>query len=275
MARDTLRLTFLADNRAVRPGLAAEHGLSVLVEHGAHAVLFDTGASDAALRNAAALGVDLGRVEAVALSHGHDDHTGGLEALLAALPGGVPVRAHPGALVRRYSVRPGRGASEIGFRGGEAVRRRLILADGSVGLAPGLVLTGHVPRISGFEDTGGPFYLDPGGREPDLIPDDQALVVMTGAGNILVCGCAHAGVVNTLMHAAKVTGDDRFVAVVGGLHLGSAGPERVKRTVRELRKVGVGRVGPAHCTGEAAGAALAAEFGDGFMHCGAGTVLGF
>ncbi len=270
-----VRLTFLADNRASREGLAAEHGLAVLVERGGSAVLLDTGAGGALLANAAALGVDLSRVGAVALSHGHYDHTGGLDALLEVVPEGVPVRAHPGALVRRYAVRPGPGAREIGFRGGDAARRRVLASEGAVGIAPGLVLTGRVPRTNGFEDTGGPFFLDPAGREPDLIVDDQSLIAMTGAGNVLICGCAHAGVLNTLAHAAVVAGDDRFVAVVGGFHLGSAGPERIARTVRALEAAGVKRVGPAHCTGEAACAALAEAFGERFLHCSAGTVLEF
>lgn len=269
------RLTFLVDNAFPRPSLAAEHGLAILVERGEHVVLFDTGASDALVRNAGTLGVDLSRVSAIALSHGHYDHTGGLAALLGVVPKEVPIRVHPGALVRRYSVRPGGEPREIGFRGGTEARRRVLSSEGAVGLAPGLVLTGYVPRVNGFEDAGGPFYLDPEGKEPDIIPDDQALVVMTDAGNILVSGCAHAGIINTLGHAATVTGDDRFLAVVGGMHLKSASPERIARTIRALEESGVERIGPAHCTGDAACAGFAETFGGRFLHCAAGTVLEF
>jgi 7,8-dihydropterin-6-yl-methyl-4-(beta-D-ribofuranosyl)aminobenzene 5'-phosphate synthase len=275
MPRARVRLTFLVENRAIRGGLAAEHGLAVLVERGGRRVLFDAGASDAVVRNAAALGQDLSRLEAIALSHGHYDHTGGLDALMAVVPEGVSIRAHPSALIRKYAVRPGAEPREIGFRGGDAARRRVVLSEGPVELAPGLLLTGSVPRVSGFEDTGGPFYLDPGGLEPDYLPDDQALIVSTGAGNVLLCGCAHAGVVNTMKRAAELTGGGRFAAVVGGLHLKPASAERVARTVRALGEMGAERVGPAHCTGETASAELARAFGDRFLHCAAGTVLEF
>ncbi len=269
------RLTFLIENRTVRADLATEHGLSVLVEHGGHSVLLDAGASRMLVRNAGVLEADLSRLCAIALSHGHYDHTGGLDAVLGKAPPDMPVYAHPSALAERYAVVPGEAPREIGFRGGDLARSRMRLSCDPVEIAPGVLLTGQIPRTSGFEDTGGPFYLDTEGKEPDPILDDQALFVTTGAGNILVAGCAHSGIVNTVMHAAAITGDDRFLAVVGGMHLAGAGQERLIRTTLALTEMKISRIGPAHCTGESACSVLAAQFGDRFLHCAAGTVLEF
>ena len=270
-----VRITFLIENRTVRADLATEHGLAVLVEHRGNSVLLDTGASRMLVRNADVLGVDFSKLSAVALSHGHCDHTGGLDAVLEAAPPDAPVYAHPSALAKRYAVRAGEAPREIGFRGSDLARNRVRLSRDPVELAPGVLLTGQVPRTTDFEDTGGPFYLDPEGREPDLILDDQTLLVTTEDGNVLVSGCAHSGIVNTVLRAADITGDDRFIAVVGGFHLAAASRERLSRTVLAFREMGVVRVGPVHCTGSFACSILAGEFGDRFLRCAAGTVLEF
>ena len=136
-------------------------------------------------------------------------------------------------------------------------------------------LTGPIPRLSGFEDTGGPFYLDPEGTIPDPIEDDMALWIATDRGLVVCLGCAHAGVVNTLEHIIRLTGTDRILAVIGGLHLMSAGQERLDRTVTALRRLAPDRLFPCHCTGDAAAAFLTEALGERVGRAAAGMTLGF
>jgi 7,8-dihydropterin-6-yl-methyl-4-(beta-D-ribofuranosyl)aminobenzene 5'-phosphate synthase len=125
----------------------------------------------------------------------------------------------------------------------------------------GVRLTGTIPRLTDFESDAGTFFLDPEGREPDPLVDDQAVFVETRAGTVVLLGCAHAGVVNTLRHVESLA-PGPIHAVVGGMHLGAASPERVEATVGALVERGVRHVIPCHCTGLPATAALMGELRD-------------
>jgi 7,8-dihydropterin-6-yl-methyl-4-(beta-D-ribofuranosyl)aminobenzene 5'-phosphate synthase len=132
----------------------------------------------------------------------------------------------------------------------------------------GVRLTGTIPRLTDFESEAGPFFLDEAGREPDPLVDDQAVFVETRAGTVILLGCAHAGVVNTLRHVETLS-TGPVHAVIGGMHLRAAGPERIEATVRALVDRDVRHVVPCHCTGLPATAALARELGS---HCTPGHV---
>lgn len=274
MSDSGVRVTVLVENRAARPELGGEHGFAAMVESPGGTVLFDTGASDLVARNARALGLDLSGVDAVALSHGHYDHTGGLPAVLAAIRPEVRIFAHPAAFERKYAVRPGKPARSIGVpevpAGG-----RLSLAAGPREIMPGVTLMGQVPRVTAYEDTGGPFFLDPEGTAPDFLVDDTSLLVSTPAGPVLITGCAHAGIVNTLRRASELSGDTRFAAVLGGTHLMSASQHRLERTVSDLGDFDVAILAPVHCTGEVAAGKLRRACGERYRDCPAGTVLAF
>ncbi len=248
-------LTVLVDNQAGF-GCLGEHGFALWIEAGGRRILLDTGQGPALAPNAGALGVDLGRADALVLSHGHYDHTGALPLVLRAAPQ-VRVHCHPGVTEPRYSVRDGE-ARDIrmpmpSLRALEALPLdRVEWSAAPVLIGEGVGLSGHVPRRTDFEDVGGPFFFDPQGTRPDPIEDDQALWIATGAGLVVCVGCCHAGLVNTLLHLREVTGEGRIRAVVGGLHLGGASPERLEKTVRALREIEPGLLIPCHCTGEAA-----------------------
>lgn len=269
-----VRLTVLVENRSARPDLGAEHGFAVLVESRGQAVLFDTGASDLVVRNSRALGIDLSRVRSVALSHGHNDHTGGLSVVLDAVHPQASVHVHPAALERKYAVRPGKPPREIGMSH-VPDRGRLRASTVAQELLPGVLWMGQVPRTTEYEDSGGPFFLDPEGGMPDPLLDDTSLLISARSGPILLSGCAHSGIVNTLRHAAGLAGGKRFAAVLGGMHLGSASPERIGRTLADLGEFEMGMVGPAHCTGRAAQDAFREAYGRRCRDCPAGTVLEF
>ena len=258
-----MRIVILADNVAGPRGLLAEHGLSLWLETRDRRILFDTGQGLALGHNAAALGVRLDRADAVVLSHGHYDHTGGLAAVLAGRRG-LPVYAQPEVLSPRYARRDGE-AREIGM---PATARQALTQRGAfrssrapLAVCDGVRLTGSIPRLTDFEDESGTFFLDADGHEPDRLVDDQAAFVETRAGAVVLLGCAHAGVVDTLRQVEALTSGP-IRAVIGGMHLAAASPERIAATVRALDERGVRRVVPCHCTGLPATAALARELGD-------------
>jgi 7,8-dihydropterin-6-yl-methyl-4-(beta-D-ribofuranosyl)aminobenzene 5'-phosphate synthase len=267
-------VTVLVDNTAWDPGLRAEHGLSMLVETDGNSTLFDTGQTDLILHNAQALGIDLSRIDSIVLSHGHYDHTGGLLAVLEAVPAKPVVYAHPLVFARRYGryesqpklLDPPYSRGEV-----EGLEVSLSLSEGSQQVAEGVITTGEVPRVTEFEDVGGHYYLDAECSAPDWIRDDQSLIIDAPQGLVICCGCAHSGVVNTLRYAQQLLPGRPIDAVIGGLHLGRASDERLDATISFLKQVGVRGVWGGHCTGRKASARMAAEMPDVFrpLHVGA------
>lgn len=272
---ETILVTVLVDNAVQGRELKAEHGLAVHLQVGPHSLLLDTGQSDLLTHNARVLGVDLSAVQAVALSHGHFDHTGGLPAIRRLAPAAV-LCAHPAALAPRFARNPDGTTRAVGTSSATLLAAQLqagsVRANSApVEVLPGVFLTGEIPRETEFEDVGGAFVLDEAGTKPDPIADDQALFFDTQHGVVVLLGCAHAGVVNTLRHVQRLTHHRPIHAVLGGMHLLAAGPERLDRTVAALRELGVQRLGPAHCTGAAATARLWTEFPKACMLCSVGS----
>ncbi len=271
-----LRITVVVENTASARDLLAEHGLAFWIEHRGHRILFDTGQGGVLAHNASRLNVPLDAADAIALSHGHYDHTGGLATLFEkeAVPA---LFLHPAALAPRYSRPPDGPTRAIGMPPAsiEAVRQHttIVWTESHAEIFPGVHVTGPIPRRSGFEDTGGPFFADAAGREPDLLPDDQAFYLETSHGTVVVLGCAHAGVVNTLHYVRALTENRPIHTLIGGMHLVSANEERMDRTIQALRHFGVQRLMPAHCTGFPAMARLWHEFPGACVPCAVGTVV--
>lgn len=271
-----LDIRVLVDNEAA-DGLQAEHGLALWIAAGNRRILFDTGKGPALPGNAARLGTEWGEAEMLVLSHGHYDHTGAVPYVLAQAPA-IHVHCHPSAVLPHYSVREG-SARAIGMSG-EARIALDRLPDGRLhwvgrpeSLGPGLGLTGPIPRETPYEDTGGPFYLDPEGRRPDPIEDDLALWIDTPEGLVVCAGCCHAGVVNTLRYALRLSGSSRLRAVVGGFHLNAASERRLAQTAAALQALGPDMLVPCHCTGEQAFAVLRDALGAKVRPCRAGMTF--
>ncbi len=255
MNGSNLSLTILSDNNASEC-CTAEHGFSVLIETGSCIILFDTGRDNVLLPNAAALGVDLALTKQLVLSHGHYDHTGGICDLLSLAPDAT-VYLHPGAFRKRYSIRNGIpkpvSMPEPALSALTSLPARQInMIEQPAVLTCRSGITGPVPRITSYEDTGGPFFLDPEGTIPDPIEDDLSIWFETRDGLVLVAGCCHAGIINTLRYVTELTGTERIAALIGGFHLSTASPERLMQTVDELNTFDIGRIIPCHCTGEIA-----------------------
>lgn len=240
MKSHSLRITILVDNRAA-PGLIGEHGLSLWIEAEGKHILFDTGQGGAFEANARALGVDISKTDILVLSHGHYDHTGGIPQVLKAA-GGVEVYCHPGVVAPRFSIRNGTPKPIQMPSESIAAIENLPVHGIHWVLEPVLVserigVTGPIPRETNYEDTGGPFYLDPEGKQADPIDDDLALWIATEDGLVVCLGCCHAGLVNTLNYIRRISGETTIRSVIGGFHLRDANSTRIDRTVAALRSL--------------------------------------
>lgn len=274
-----IRITVLIENTVNLRGLRAEHGLAFHIQAGRHQLLFDTGQSNLLLQNARNLQLDLRDVEAVVLSHGHYDHTGGLKAV-NELARHTQLYLHPAAMSPKFagqsdgkSRRVGMSEESLKVVGNAAPSA--IWTQSPTEVVEGIFVTGEIPRQNNFEDTGGRFYLDEACSQPDPLVDDQALFFDTREGLVVVLGCGHSGVVNTLEHIRRITGNRPIRAVIGGMHLLNASPERMSKTLEAFRQWNIQQLIPGHCTGIAAVAQLWTAFPGRCSSCATGTRLIF
>ena len=259
--------------------LLAEHGLSLLVkvQHGAekHTILFDTGYNSmGVLHNMAKLAVDPDEMEAIVLSHGHMDHTGSLHPILQKISNPIPLVVHPDAFLYPRFVEEKDGSRRRFPRTlvrKDLDRRNVELLESKTPtpiLDETILVTGEVERTTEFEK-GMPNALieRDGNLEPDPIKDDQALVMhLKDKGLVVVSGCSHAGIVNTVRYAKKLTGVAKVHAILGGFHLSGAFFEKiVDKTIDELKALSPVVVVPMHCTGRKAMVQFSREFPSSFV----------
>ena len=268
--------------------IQAEHGFSALVrlsrEGRTRTILFDFGFSEnGSAFNADALDVDLRQVEALVLSHGHGDHTGGMKRLLEKIGRkGLDLVLHPGALKPdRYLVR--RGVKDrfppLSREDLEAAGLHVVSTRDPLPLLGGDALfLGEIPRTTPFEK-GVPhaFFLQDGKETRDANEDDSSIAMrLKGKGLIVLSGCAHSGIINTVRHAMAVTGTGKVHAVMGGFHLsGPAFEAVIAPTAEAMKKIGPDYVIPCHCTGRKAIMRLEQAMPGQFILNMSGTTLTF
>jgi 7,8-dihydropterin-6-yl-methyl-4-(beta-D-ribofuranosyl)aminobenzene 5'-phosphate synthase len=278
---DDVRITVLSENTSSRGDLAAEYGLSLWIEADGRKILFDTGQGMALEGNAEKLCIDLSETVHLVLSHGHFDHTGGIPRVLGHAPGAL-VHLHPDAALPKYlcSQAAGHPPVYIGMPEPslEVVRHvtsRCLFATGVTRLTEHVRLTGPIPRTSGFERIVEPFTLDPGGAVPDPLEDDQALWIETDEGLVVVLGCTHSGVVNTVEYIMEQSGRTEIRALIGGMHLMNADRDTIEKTVSAVASWNPGLVVPNHCTGDQARAFFSERLPGAFATGPAGAVFSF
>ncbi len=272
-----VKITTLSENTAGLPGVIAEWGLSVLVDTGEVKVLFDTGASNSVPHNVRLFGVNLSEIDRIVLSHGHFDHTGGLMGVLRQAGKPIEIIAHPDIWSNKYTkVGDWERYAGIPFKREEleSIGASFTHSEGPVWITDDIVTTGEVPMVTEYEDIEPMIRVKEGDELlPDPIRDDQALIIKTEVGLVVILGCAHRGAINTIKHAQQITGIEQVHTVIGGTHLIRASEERIMLTAAALQEMGVQRVGVSHCTGLNSSVLLAQQLGETFFFNNTGTSI--
>lgn len=274
------KITTLCENNIGHgsQNLMGEHGLSFHVEVDDRCILFDTGQNLGLANNANVLGIDLGRIDTVVLSHGHYDHSSGLKSLLDYNTN-FTLCAHPDVFGHKLRE-TGENYKYIGIPIGRQVLEEkgitIQLDNDSASIAPGIATTGEIALENDFETVEPEFHLKNGEEyPPDTLADDRALILDTSKGPVVLLGCSHRGVVNTLNHVTRITGRNTIHAILGGLHLGKASDEKLARIEDHLRAFGLEKIGLGHCTGPKAFVALSNAFKEKVFLNTVGNVLEF
>ena len=276
-----LQLAIICENTVGRPVSACgEHGFACMVKTSAGSWLFDTGSGATLLANLAALGHDARNIDGVILSHGHYDHCGGLLPLLKAV-GPRPVYAHSQIFNERFwqGQHEQRNISIPSSRADlESAGARFKLLDTLTELAPGLYFSGSIPRRVALE-TGDPHLVrrsaDGKGWTMDEFTDDAALAIKTSKGLVVLLGCAHAGLVNTVEYFRNTLDKPRIHAIIGGTHLGPAGDDQFAATLDYLTLLDFDRIGVSHCTGQIRSAQLYSRFPNKVFFANVGSIVKF
>lgn len=293
MARkiDEVHIRILVDGNVGVGKLMGEAGFAALVEiyyndKSSKILLFDTGGSTPALiHNLKQMEIEISLVDMIILSHGHWDHVGGLMDMLKKIGKRVPVLLHPQAIAPKIITDDEGKEHNIGIKNYFTVDELNEAADVICTTEPysireGIWTTGEVPRTNDFEKLTGNLVkihtIRDGEKAPDELQDDLSLIFQLKDGSVVIlAGCCHAGLVNTMKHATTITGSSNIVAVVGGLHLHDASKERLAKTVEHLKGYDLTTLSPCHCTGLRGQAALMYAFEDIFKEVGVGSTLKF
>jgi 7,8-dihydropterin-6-yl-methyl-4-(beta-D-ribofuranosyl)aminobenzene 5'-phosphate synthase len=291
---DCLRPNYKVARRYfIIPGTSihSEHGLAYYIEAVVNgkpnAFMFDYGLDfQGVSKNMELLDIDVRRLEALGLSHGHFDHWGNLIAILkynrTKIRKGIPLYVGEEAFSQRFANLPAGPFDVSGMIDLEQLRRdeieslavaRIVEVKDPTPIVPGAYLTGSIERVTEYEKGSPILLIKRGGKmEPDLFMGEQSLVFnVKGKGLVVVSSCAHAGIVNTVKHAQKMTGTNKVHAVIGGFHLSGAKPEVIQRTIADMKAIAPEYIVPMHCTGFEAITAFQREMPGQFIINTAGT----
>jgi 7,8-dihydropterin-6-yl-methyl-4-(beta-D-ribofuranosyl)aminobenzene 5'-phosphate synthase len=288
---ETTRPSYRIANRYNGTAYYAEHGIAchveTVVDGRSHSLLFDFGPTFPGLSsNMDTLKIDLGRLEVLALSHGHRDHCGGLVELLKSrkekIPKGIPLYVGEEAFAERGV---GKGPDDVRVNHRPPKKEELeglgfvkvVEIKDPTSIAPAAYLTGRIERVTEYEKVDPQRWVRKGDKwEPENFVGEQSVVLsLKGKGLVVLTGCAHVGVVNTVRHAQRITGIKKVHAIMGGFHLTGAKEEVIRRTVADIKAMAPDYIMPMHCTGFEALTVFAKEMPDQFILNTAGTRYSF
>lgn len=257
-----MQTIYILSNNSSAKGFRNEHGFSLLIKYEGKNILFDTGNGTAFIENSIRFNIKSSDIDYLILSHGHYDHCGNINYILNYNPD-IKTYIHKDALNIRYSIHQDRDpkVSSIGIskENKKAIQNsNTIYTEKPIQIYRDLHLTGGIPRLSG-EDSGGPFFYDTVGLKEDIIPDDQSIWINTEYGLIIITGCCHSGLINTVEYIRNITGQKKVSAIIGGLHLSKANNDRIKKTTDYINSLNLNTLYPAHCTGAQVSETLAKE----------------
>ena len=244
---DACKVSVLCDNHSQRETLGKEWGLSISIELPQDKLwLLDCATTSLFLENAKEMGIQPEKAKAMALSHGHWDHTGGMDDLMKAGFMG-PVYAHPDFAAKRYTKEDDGSVKEAHF---PCEYPGTIIVRDHVELDDGLYMITEIPRRKGFFEATEGLYTDQNLTEIDHVPDDAFLLLMSKAGPVVILGCCHSGLGNSLYHLRDLTGIDSVHAIIGGLHLYESDEKEFENTAKIIEEFRPEMVSPGHCTGD-------------------------
>ena len=263
-----MKITTLAENLSYRMGLKSEHGLSFLIEDGCFSVLFDTGQSDLFIHNARELGVDVGAISALVLSHGHYDHSGGLAAFCEA---NTTANIYVGKGF--FEPKFGKGGRSIGASMPSGHEDRCILVDGTLEIAPNLFVIGDVPIIDRLDTHFEGLFVEKEGQQvEDEFSEEQFICKVEDEYLVVVSGCNHRGITNVAsLVTAKYAKPIRLL--LGGFHLKDSSEEKAEKVLKKLASFDIQSLGSCHCTGVEKYPLLKSAFGARAFYACAGTVV--
>ena len=276
----------LCENSVADLGFMGEWGFSVLIDFDGIKILFDTGTGLSVVHNTELFDIDLSTIDKIVLSHGHKDHAAGLIPVLKKIRSREPKKeieiiSHPALFDSKYFQR---SADEEPFYQGvpfkieeiKSLGGRFFFSEGPVWLGGDVATSGEVTMVNDYEivDRGCLLRRETGFIK-DPLNDDLALFLKTTLGLVIVVGCAHRGLINTIYHAQNVTGMDAVYMVVGGTHLAHSSEVQILSTIAELKKLGVKKLGASHCTGVTSACRLASELQSAFFYNNAGSAITF
>ena len=282
----SIQIITLSENSApAKINLIAEWGLSFLLRTKNNTILFDAGRNISAYYNAQLLGIDLNEIDKIVLSHSHSDHTGGLRYILERMDKRkeIEIIAHPDIWSERYARYDNEKNKYVGIPFLQEELKKygayFHLTRESIEISKEMITSGEIPVLTDFEEMNSGkirrLILKDGKYIEDKLLDDLAIFFKSDKGLIIITGCAHRGIVNTIYHAQNLTGIKNVYAVIGGAHLFEASQERIDLTINALEKLNVKKIGLCHCTGLKAISSLITQLPDKFISIISGSVLTF